>query len=82
MPGVADLAVVGVPDEQWGETVVVVVTLTDGAAVTLDDVRDYGTTRLARYKLPRGLRVVPTVPRNASGKILRSEVRRLLDDGS
>ena len=82
MPGLTDLAVVGVPDEQWGETVVAVVTLADGVAVTIEDVRDYGTVRLSRYKLPRQLRVVPTVPRNPSGKIIRSEVRRLVtDDG-
>jgi fatty-acyl-CoA synthase len=83
MPGITDIAVVGVPDERWGETVVAVVALADGAAVTLEDVRDYGAEHLARYKLPHRLEVVQAVPRNPSGKILKPQVRRLVsDDGA
>ncbi|HWG28589.1 long-chain fatty acid--CoA ligase [Actinospica sp.] len=80
MPGITDIAVVGAADEQWGETVVAVVALAEGVAITLEDVREYGSAVLARYKLPRRLQVVPAVPRNASGKILKAEVRRLVSD--
>ncbi|MEU9345261.1 long-chain fatty acid--CoA ligase [Streptomyces sp. NPDC048278] len=79
MPGVLDVAIVGVPDEQWGEAVAAVVSVDDPAAVTLEAVHAWAAGRLARYKLPRRLTVVPAVPRNASGKLDRAVVRRLAD---
>jgi fatty-acyl-CoA synthase len=78
MPGLADVAVVGTPDGTWGETVVAVVSLAEGAAVTLGDVREYAAARLARYKLSRQLRVVATVPRNASGKLDKPAIRQMI----
>ncbi|MEU9448907.1 long-chain fatty acid--CoA ligase [Streptomyces sp. NPDC048277] len=79
MPGVIDVAVVGVPDEQWGETVAAVISVDDPAAVTLEAVHTWAAGRLARYKLPRRLTVVPAVPRNASGKLDKAVVRRLAE---
>ncbi|MFJ1709595.1 long-chain-fatty-acid--CoA ligase [Kitasatospora sp. NPDC088346] len=81
MPGVVDVAVVGVPDDQWGEAVAAVVTVADHAKITLDDVREYTARRLARYKLPRHLTVVRAVPRNASGKLDKAVIRRLVAEG-
>ncbi|MGN9842630.1 acyl-CoA synthetase [Nonomuraea sp. H19] len=80
MPGVADVAVVGAPDEQWGETVVAVVSLAEGTTVTLDDVREYAAAQLARYKLPRKLKIVQSMPRNASGKLDKTVIRRLVNE--
>ncbi|MFE7029140.1 long-chain-fatty-acid--CoA ligase [Streptomyces sp. NPDC057621] len=80
MPGVVDVAVVGVADEQWGETVAAVISVEDTASITLEDVRAYTEATLARYKLPRRLKVVPAVPRNASGKLDKVVVRRLADE--
>ncbi|MFI6737837.1 long-chain fatty acid--CoA ligase [Nonomuraea sp. NPDC050451] len=80
MPGIVDVAVVGSPDEQWGETVVAVVSLAEGTTVTLDDVRDHAAAQLARYKLPRKLKIVQDVPRNASGKLDKTVIRRLVDE--
>lgn len=77
MPGVVDVAVVGVADEQWGETVAAVVTAADDAVLTLDEVREYAALHLARYKLPRRLKLVRSVPRNASGKLDKAVIRRL-----
>jgi fatty-acyl-CoA synthase len=77
MPGVVDVAVVGVADEQWGETVAAVVTVADDAVITLDDVREYAAHQLARYKLPRRLKLVRPMPRNASGKLDKGVIRRL-----
>jgi fatty-acyl-CoA synthase len=79
MPGVADVAVVGVSDERWGETVVAMVSLTDDASITLEDVRAYAATRLARYKLPTRLKIVELVPRNPSGKLDKLTIRRLVE---
>ncbi|GLZ11999.1 fatty-acyl-CoA synthase [Actinomadura sp. NBRC 104425] len=82
MPGVADAAVVAAPDEQWGETVVAVVKPAEGATITLEDVREHAARHLARYKLPRRLKIVQDVPRNASGKLDKVAIRRLVGEGS
>jgi fatty-acyl-CoA synthase len=79
MEGVLDVAVVGVPDEQWGETVAAVASVADPAAVTLDDIRAYAAGQLARYKLPRRLKIVPAIPRNTSGKLDKTVIRRLAE---
>ncbi|MGU3586412.1 acyl-CoA synthetase [Rhodococcus sp. C26F] len=75
-PAIAEVAVVGLPDERWGEAVTAVVAFRDGAEpVDLDELRDFAGTRLARYKLPTRMRVIDALPRNASGKILKYELR-------
>ena len=74
-PAVAEVAVVGAPHERWGETPVAVVALTPGASLTLDELRSWGTSRLARYKLPTVLHVVEGLPRNASGKVMKTTLR-------
>jgi fatty-acyl-CoA synthase len=76
MPGVVDVAVVGAPDPDWGETVVAIMSVEDGAPVGVDEVREYAAAALARYKLPRMLQIVPSVPRNASGKLDKLQIRR------
>ncbi|WP_420751331.1 long-chain-fatty-acid--CoA ligase [Rhodococcus sp. O3] len=81
MPGVADVAVVGVPDEKWGEIVVAVVSLDDDVEITLEDVREFAALQLARYKLPQRLRIIDRVPRNASGKLEKVAIRTFLQDG-
>jgi fatty-acyl-CoA synthase len=77
MPGVVDVAVVGVPDDQWGETVAAVVSVEEASEITLEAVHAWAAGRLARYKLPRRLTTVPAVPRNASGKLDKAHVRHL-----
>lgn len=73
-PRVADVAVVGVPDEQWGERVTAVV-VARGEPPTLDELLAHCRTSLAGFKLPKALRVVDALPRNAAGKILKRELR-------
>jgi fatty-acyl-CoA synthase len=71
-PGVADIAVVGLPDADYGEIVAAAVVVRAGAALTLDDLRGFGAGRLAGFKLPRRLEVVDAVPRTAAtGQIQR-----------
>ncbi|MEV7085527.1 long-chain fatty acid--CoA ligase [Streptomyces sp. NPDC093085] len=81
MPGVLDVAVVGVPDPQWGETVAAVMSVAPGTRVTLDEVRDHAALHLARFKLPRRLKVVEVVPRNGSGKLDKPVIRRVAAQG-
>ena len=58
-----------------GEVVVAVVALKEGVTVELEELREFGTERLARYKLPRRLEIVPSLPRNPAGKVLKFELR-------
>jgi O-succinylbenzoic acid--CoA ligase len=75
-PAVHDVCVVGAPDDEWGERVVAYVVPRDREhPPSLDDLRAYGRTSLAAPKLPRELRIVEAIPRSASGKPLRRELR-------
>lgn len=79
LPGVVEVAVSGTPDEVWGE-VVTAFLVSDSGEPTLDDVRTHLDGRLARHKWPRRLRVVPALPRGATGKLQRQRLTTLLDD--
>ena len=74
-PSVREVAVVGAPDDEWGERVVAVVVAEPGTALELDPLREFLSENLARYKLPRELRLVDDLPRNTTGKILKHVLR-------
>ena len=76
-PAVADCGVVGRPHEQYGETVVAVISPVGDAVPTLEEIRAHCAELIADYKLPRALVVAP-IPRNASGKIVKHELRGAL----
>jgi long-chain acyl-CoA synthetase len=75
-PAVLDVAVFGVPNEEWGEELKAVVQLQPGKPATAEDIIDFCATRLADYKRPRSVDFVDEVPRNPSGKLLKRELRR------
>ncbi|NMH98437.1 long-chain fatty acid--CoA ligase [Pseudonocardia sp. K10HN5] len=77
---VADCAVVGVADRQWGEVGVGYVQLRDGATLAEAELRAHLEANLARYKVPKHLEFVPELPRNPTGKIRRVDLRRRAAD--
>jgi malonyl-CoA/methylmalonyl-CoA synthetase len=73
-PAIAECAVVGVADAEWGERVCAAAELRPSAALSLDELQAWAKTRLAPYKVPRALRLVDALPRNAMGKVVKPEV--------
>jgi acyl-CoA synthetase (AMP-forming)/AMP-acid ligase II len=74
-PDVLEVAVIGIPDPKWGEAVKAVCVPKAGATVDPDSVMSWARERIAGFKVPRSVDVIATLPRNASGKILRKDLR-------
>ncbi|WP_437773627.1 o-succinylbenzoate--CoA ligase [Arthrobacter sp. KNU40] len=75
LPSVASVAVIGVPDEKWGEAVHAVIVPAEGQHVTHADIATHLDGKLARYKIPRTVEIVDDLPRTASGKIRKNDLR-------
>jgi long-chain acyl-CoA synthetase len=74
-PGIADVAVIGVPHEKWGETAKAMVVRKPDVEVSEQDIIDYARERLARFKCPTSVDWIDALPRNPSGKILKKDLR-------
>jgi acyl-CoA synthetase (AMP-forming)/AMP-acid ligase II len=74
-PAIAEIGVVGAPDERWGEIVHAVVVLRPGAQLALADLQAFARDRLADFKLPRAMSIAQSLPRTPSGKIRKAELR-------
>jgi len=80
-PAIAECAVVGIDDPDWGERICVAVEGAGDAPPSLDELQAWARERLAPYKLPRDLRRVDALPRNAMGKVMKPEVAKLFVSG-
>ena len=74
-PKVADVAVIGVPDDKWGETVKALIIPKPGTNLTAEELLTWAMDKLAGYKRPSSVDFVETIPRNPSGKILKKDLR-------
>jgi acyl-coenzyme A synthetase/AMP-(fatty) acid ligase len=81
-PAISEIAIVGLPDEQWGQSVTAAVVAREGLAVEelpdLPTLRTWGRDKLAPYKLIRDLRWLAGLPRNAMGKVVKPDLTALL----
>jgi fatty-acyl-CoA synthase len=75
LPGVREVAVVGVPDDEFGQRLAAFVALDNGAEITEQDLKDHVKSNLAAYKVPRSVTFVDELPRNATGKVLGRELK-------
>jgi malonyl-CoA/methylmalonyl-CoA synthetase len=78
-PAIAECAVIGVEDGEWGERVAAAVELKGSASLSCEELQQWARERLAPYKVPRALRTVDTLPRNVMGKIVKPDVAALFE---
>jgi len=75
LPEVAEAAIIGVPNDRWGEVGLAVLVLKPGAEIDRTTVQEYCAQRLAKFKVPSDITLVDELPRNATGKVLKRELR-------
>ena len=78
-PAIRECAVVGVPDDTWGEAVAVAIVARDGEHIELPALKEWATERMSKYKIPKSLLLLEGLPRNAMGKVTKPAIQDLFD---
>jgi long-chain acyl-CoA synthetase len=79
-PAVSECAVVGVPDERYGEALFAAIVLAPGQSAAAEDIIEHCRARIGGFKIPRQMAFLPQLPKSAMGKILKTEIRRIYSD--
>ena len=74
-PAVLEVAVIGVPDEKWGESIKAIVSLRERKKATEEEIINFCKEYLASYKKPKSVEFIDAIPKNAYGKVLKRELR-------
>jgi len=77
MDGIEEVAVVGIPDEKWGERPIIFVVRAEGSKITHDDIIKFCRGRLAKFKCGREVEFIDSLPKNSVGKVLKTELRKI-----
>jgi len=75
---IAEVAVIGVPDDTWGEAVTAFIGLNPGAELNYEDLKAWCTDRMSSYKIPKHIKIVEALPRNAMGKVTKPALKELV----
>ncbi len=81
-PAIRECAVVGVPDDTWGEAVAVAIVARDGEHIELPALKEWATERMSAYKIPKSLLLLEGLPRNAMGKVTKRAIQDLCAAGT
>jgi len=74
-PGIAEVTVIGLPDPQWGEAVTAVIVSADGKDISLEEIKAFCRGKIAGYKIPKMVKMVDSIPKNETGKVVKRELR-------
>ena len=75
---IAEVAVIGVEDETWGESVMAFIGLKDGTRLQYDDLKQWCNGKMSSYKIPKAIKIIDALPRNAMGKVTKPDLKKLL----
>ena len=78
-PGISECAVVGLPDDTWGEVVAVAIVARSGETIELPALKEWATSRMSKYKIPKSLLLLENLPRNAMGKVTKPAIQDLFE---
>ncbi|MEQ8954383.1 MAG: long-chain fatty acid--CoA ligase, partial [Gammaproteobacteria bacterium] len=75
---IREVAVIGLEDDTWGESVLAIVVLKEDASLDYDQLKQWCVGKMSSYKIPKGLKIIDALPRNAMGKVTKPDLKSLI----